>query len=76
MGGDLNRHIDPHRGNLSPGRHKRRPSAKIQPMNATNTTELMHTLGQQAKVASALMAQASAATKQRALLGLAGKSVV
>ena len=40
-------------------------------MNATNTTELMHTLGQQAKAASALMAQASAATKQRALLGLA-----
>ncbi|WP_332747285.1 glutamate-5-semialdehyde dehydrogenase [Hydrogenophaga sp.] len=40
-------------------------------MNATNTTELMHTLGQQAKAASALMARASAATKQRALLGLA-----
>ena len=31
----------------------------------------MHTLGQQAKAASALMAKASAATKQRALLGLA-----
>ena len=40
-------------------------------MNATTTTELMHTLGQQAKAASALMATASAATKQRALLGLA-----
>ncbi|AOF87316.1 glutamate-5-semialdehyde dehydrogenase [Hydrogenophaga sp. RAC07] len=40
-------------------------------MNATNTTELMHTLGQQAKAASALMAKASSATKQRALLGLA-----
>jgi glutamate-5-semialdehyde dehydrogenase len=40
-------------------------------MNATNTTELMHTLGQQAKVASALMAKATAAAKQRALLGLA-----
>ena len=40
-------------------------------MNATNTTELMHTLGQQAKAASALMAKASAVTKQRALLGLA-----
>ena len=40
-------------------------------MNATNTTELMHTLGQQAKAASALMAKASAATKQRALRGLA-----
>ncbi|PZO09719.1 MAG: glutamate-5-semialdehyde dehydrogenase [Burkholderiales bacterium] len=40
-------------------------------MNATNTTELMHTLGRQAKAASALMAKASAATKQRALLGLA-----
>jgi len=39
-------------------------------MNATNTTELMHTLGQQAKAASALMAKASAATKRRALLGL------
>ncbi len=71
MGGDLIRLIDPHRGNLSPGRHNVRPSAKIQPMNATNTTELMHTLGQQAKAASALMAKASAATKQRALLGLA-----
>ncbi len=40
-------------------------------MNATNTTELMNTLGLQAKAASALMAKASAATKQRALLGLA-----
>ena len=40
-------------------------------MNATNTTELMHTLGQQAKAAAALMAKANAATKQRALLGLA-----
>ena len=71
MGGDLNRHIDPYRRNLSPDPHKLRPSAKIRPMNATNTTELMHTLGQQAKAASALMAKASAATKQRALLGLA-----
>jgi glutamate-5-semialdehyde dehydrogenase len=40
-------------------------------MNATNTTELMHTLGQQAKVASAQMAKASAATKLAALRGLA-----
>ena len=40
-------------------------------MNATNTTELMHTLGQQAKAASALMAKASAATKLAALRGLA-----
>jgi glutamate-5-semialdehyde dehydrogenase len=40
-------------------------------MNATNTTELMHTLGQQAKVASAHMAKASAATKLAALRGLA-----
>ena len=40
-------------------------------MNASNTTELMHTLGQQAKAASALMARASTATKRRALLGLA-----
>lgn len=40
-------------------------------MNATNTTELMHTLGQQAKAASALMAKASAADKLAALRGLA-----
>jgi glutamate-5-semialdehyde dehydrogenase len=40
-------------------------------MNATHTTELMNTLGQQAKAASALMAQASAATKRQALLALA-----
>lgn len=71
MGGDLIRLIDLRRRNLSAGRHKPRPSAKIRAMNATNTTELMHTLGQQAKAASALMAKASAATKQRALLGLA-----
>ena len=31
-------------------------------MNATNTTELMNTLGSQAKAASALMAKAGAAT--------------
>ncbi|MCV0438465.1 MAG: glutamate-5-semialdehyde dehydrogenase [Hydrogenophaga sp.] len=40
-------------------------------MNATNTTELMNTLGLQAKAASALMARASAATKLAALRGLA-----
>ncbi|WP_439586367.1 glutamate-5-semialdehyde dehydrogenase [Hydrogenophaga sp.] len=40
-------------------------------MNATSTTELMHTLGQQAKAASAHMAKASAATKLAALRGLA-----
>ncbi|MDP2220874.1 MAG: glutamate-5-semialdehyde dehydrogenase, partial [Hydrogenophaga sp.] len=40
-------------------------------MNATNTTELMNTLGSQAKAASALMAKASAATKLKALRGLA-----
>ncbi|WP_066270701.1 glutamate-5-semialdehyde dehydrogenase [Hydrogenophaga palleronii] len=40
-------------------------------MNATNTTELMNTLGLQAKAASALMAKASAATKLSALRGLA-----
>jgi glutamate-5-semialdehyde dehydrogenase len=40
-------------------------------MNATNTSELMNTLGQQARAASALMAQASAATKRQALLALA-----
>ncbi len=40
-------------------------------MNATNTTELMNTLGLQAKTASALMAKASAATKLRALRSLA-----
>ncbi|MEX1165867.1 MAG: glutamate-5-semialdehyde dehydrogenase [Hydrogenophaga sp.] len=40
-------------------------------MNATNITELMNTLGSQAKAASALMAKASAATKLKALRGLA-----
>jgi glutamate-5-semialdehyde dehydrogenase len=40
-------------------------------MNATNTTELMNTLGLQAKAASALMARASAATKRHALRSLA-----
>ena len=40
-------------------------------MNATNTTELMNTLGSQAKAASALMAKASAATKLKALRALA-----
>jgi glutamate-5-semialdehyde dehydrogenase len=40
-------------------------------MNASNTTELMHTLGQQALAASRLMAKASAATKARALRRLA-----
>ncbi|MBQ0917294.1 glutamate-5-semialdehyde dehydrogenase [Hydrogenophaga aromaticivorans] len=40
-------------------------------MNASNTTELMNTLGSQAKAASALMAKASAATKLKALRKLA-----
>ena len=40
-------------------------------MNASNTTELMNTLGAQAKQASGLMARASAATKQHALRALA-----
>jgi glutamate-5-semialdehyde dehydrogenase len=40
-------------------------------MNAMSTTELMNALGGQAKAASALMAKASAATKQRALRGMA-----
>jgi glutamate-5-semialdehyde dehydrogenase len=40
-------------------------------MNALNTAELMNTLGQQAKAASALMAKAGAATKVTALRGLA-----
>jgi glutamate-5-semialdehyde dehydrogenase len=40
-------------------------------MNATNTTELMNTLGSQAKAASALMAKASSATKLHALRSLA-----
>ncbi len=40
-------------------------------MNALNTVELMNTLGQQAKAASALMAKAGAATKVSALRGLA-----
>ena len=40
-------------------------------MNTTSTVELMATLGQQAKAASALMAKASASTKQQALRHLA-----
>ena len=40
-------------------------------MNASNTTELINTLGAQAKQASALMAKASSATKQHALRLLA-----
>ena len=40
-------------------------------MNATSTSELMNTLGSQAKAASALMAKAGAATKVKALRGLA-----
>lgn len=40
-------------------------------MNASNTTELMHTLGQQALAASRLMAKASAARKGHALRRLA-----
>ena len=40
-------------------------------MNALNTVELMNTLGQQAKAASALMAKAHASTKASALRGLA-----
>ena len=40
-------------------------------MNALNTVEYMHNLGLQAKVASALMASASAATKNKALKALA-----
>lgn len=40
-------------------------------MNATSTSELMNTLGSQAKAASALMAKAGAATKVRALRELA-----
>lgn len=40
-------------------------------MNAINTTELMQTLGLQAKTASTLMARAPSAIKNRALLGLA-----
>ena len=40
-------------------------------MNALNTVEYMHNLGVQAKSASALMARASAATKNKALKALA-----
>ena len=40
-------------------------------MNATSTSELMNTLGAQAKMASAEMAKASAAIKQNALRSLA-----
>ncbi|MBS7777830.1 glutamate-5-semialdehyde dehydrogenase [Acidovorax sp. CCYZU-2555] len=40
-------------------------------MNALNIVEYTHTLGAQAKAASAQMARASAATKSRALLALA-----
>ena len=41
-------------------------------MNATNLADYAQTLGMQAKVASALMARANAATKNRALKALAG----
>ena len=51
--------------------HGRASGAKIGRMNASNTQELMNTLGSQAKAASALMAKASAATKQHALRSLA-----
>ena len=44
---------------------------KSDAMNATSTSELMNTLGSQAKAASALMAKAGAATKVRALRELA-----
>jgi glutamate-5-semialdehyde dehydrogenase len=47
------------------------PVRKSHPMNASNTTELMHTLGQQALAASRLMAKASAAAKGTALRRLA-----
>ncbi|MDR2325325.1 MAG: glutamate-5-semialdehyde dehydrogenase [Acidovorax sp.] len=40
-------------------------------MNALNIAEIMHQLGAQAKQASALMARADAATKNKALLALA-----
>ena len=46
-------------------------SAKIRGMNALNITEYAYALGSQAKVASALMAAASTAIKNRALLALA-----
>src|SRR5690606_19016847 len=53
-------------------RANRPPVRKSCPMNASNTTELMHTLGQQALAASRLMAKASAAHKATALRRLAG----
>ena len=40
-------------------------------MNALNTVEYMHNLGAQAKAASAQMASASSATKNKALKALA-----
>ena len=49
----------------------RPPCCENRGMNATHTTDLMHTLGQQAKAASARMAKASAATKRHALISLA-----
>ena len=45
--------------------------AESHPMNALNIAEYTHTLGLQAKAASALMAQAPAAIKNKALLALA-----
>ena len=44
---------------------------RIAPMNALNIAEYTHTLGLQAKTASALMARAPAAIKNKALLALA-----
>ena len=46
-------------------------ASRKQTMNALNITELMQTLGLQAKTASALMARAPAAIKNKALKGLA-----
>ncbi|AVS93175.1 glutamate-5-semialdehyde dehydrogenase [Paracidovorax avenae] len=44
---------------------------KITPMNAQHIAETLHALGSQAKAASALMARAPSAVKNRALLALA-----
>ncbi|WP_111879517.1 glutamate-5-semialdehyde dehydrogenase [Paracidovorax anthurii] len=44
---------------------------KIAPMNASHIAETLHALGSQAKAASALMARAPSAVKNRALLALA-----
>jgi glutamate-5-semialdehyde dehydrogenase len=58
-------------GDYSAARRPVHNCGKIPPMNALNVAETTHTLGLQAKTASALMAKAPAAIKNKALRALA-----